>query len=53
MNSQKRRLRFFEKILSWGVFALKILTSFSPYLSKKLTGFELGTKTIERGIKIG
>ena len=53
MNSSRRRMRFLEKIASWGIFVLKILCSFSPYLNKKITGFMLGTKQIERGIKLG
>jgi hypothetical protein len=46
-------MRLHEKIASWGIFVLKLACSFSPYLNKRIRGFKLGTKKIERGIKIG
>lgn len=53
MDSTKRRMKIYERVLSWAIFILKLVCSFSPYLNKKITGFKLGTKKIERGIKLG
>lgn len=46
-----RSLTFLEKLMSYGIDALKLLLSLSS-ISKKIQGFRVGYKKIERGIKL-
>jgi hypothetical protein len=46
-----RSLTFLEKVMSYGIDALKLLLSLSS-ISKKIQGFRVGYKKIERGIRL-
>lgn len=46
-----RSLTFLEKLMSFGIDAVKLLLSLSS-ISKKIQGFRVGYKKIERGIKL-
>lgn len=47
-----RRLSTIEKIMSWLLFCIKLFLSVSS-VGKRLSGFKVGTKKIERGILVG
>lgn len=47
-----RSLTFLEKVMSYLIDAVKLLLSLSS-ISKKIQGFRVGYKKIERGIKLG
>lgn len=47
-----RSLSPLEKFLSWVLFCIKLFLSMSN-VGKKLSGFKVGTKRVERGIMIG
>ena len=47
-----RSLSPFEKFLSWVLFCIKLFLSMSN-VGKRLSGFKVGTKRVERGIMIG
>lgn len=47
-----RSLSPLEKFLSWILFCIKLFLSMSN-VGKKLSGFKVGTKRVERGIMIG
>lgn len=47
-----RKLSPLEKFLSWILFCVKLFLSMSS-IGKKLSGFKVGTKRVERGIMVG
>ena len=47
-----RSLSPLEKFLSWILFCIKLFLSMSN-VGKKLSGFKVGTKRVERGIMVG
>lgn len=47
-----RKLSPLEKFLSWVLFCIKLFLSMSS-IGKKLSGFKVGTKRVERGIMVG
>jgi hypothetical protein len=47
-----RSLSYLEKLLSWILFCIKLFLSMSN-VGKRLSGFKVGTKRVERGIMIG
>ncbi len=47
-----RSLSPLEKFLSWVLFCIKLFLSMSN-VGKKLSGFKVGTKRVERGIMVG
>jgi Zinc finger, C3HC4 type (RING finger) len=47
-----RSLSPLEKFLSWVLFCIKLFLSMSN-VGKKLSGFKVGTKRVERGVMIG
>ena len=52
-NIKRRNMLIHEKLISWMLFSLKLVLSFSPLLSKKIKGVKLGFKRVERGIMVG